>query len=577
MEKKQKIEANERETQTHNYVQSQSGTGNLVDPPQNKGYTPPAMNLLNKPTIEKDSESDYRLKVADAITKRMAIFGIRIEIADIIVGPAVTRFEFNVLSQTRMGEFPKFIEDIKACAETSAEVRIDSPVHGTKRVAIEVANKVRHPVLLREVLESDVFQNCEGKLAFAIGQDVNGGAIVADLTDMPHMLIVGAVGTGKSMALNAMIVSLLYRYGPEHVRFIMVDPKFVELSRYNGIPHMLTEEAITTNDDAIAAMDYLINEMDSRCRLFRERGVSNICEYNRNANPDEGRLPYLIFVVDEMADLMATNRREFERKLTHLARNSREAGIHIVLATQSIDLGTITGVIKANMSCRMTFKVYSPNDSVLAMNMYGAEKLLSKGDMLFMSSTATKAVRVQGAYVSNEEIRNIVGYLRANNENRFDGKIAERIFVSRKQMQENDASHKERYEQYIKFVLKADGTGYRVSSRVERTPAEVVIPTRYRGLPVTNIGERAFADCKELVSVTIPKYVGSIGEEAFANCDNLTTVHIAQDVVNIRDLAFFGCCNLKNVYYGGTQDQWQKIQIGSGNENLINATIHFKR
>ena len=541
-------------------------------------YNFPSMDLLNEPMAVADTDADYRAKIAQSIVSKMAVFGIRIQLADMIVGPTVTRFEFDVLSpHTRMSEFAIFADDIKACAETHENVRIEAPVQGTRRVGIEVANRVRRPVLLREILTSENFRKNTGKLVFAIGRDIDGKAITADLADMPHILITGAAGTGKSMALNSLIVSLMYKYGPEYVRFIMADPKFVELSRYNGMPHMLTKETITSNSDAFAAMDCLIDEMESRYMLFRQKGLSDICEYNDSLGSDAKRLPYLVFIVDELSDLMSANKKAFESKLVRLASKSRAAGIHIVLATQRFDDKTISGVIKANMPYRLTFKVSSPYDSMIAMNCRGAEKLLDKGDMLFATPGLINLLRVQGAYLSNEDIRNVVKYLCENNEAHYDSDINDKIFVSHKQMREGHVLSKERYEQYIRFDLKADGKGYRVSSHSRRTPSEVVIPTRYHSLLVTKIGESGFADCKELVSVTIPKSVAIIGDEAFANCGNLTAVNIEVGVAEIRESAFFGCGNLKEVYYGGTQEQWQKIQIGSGNENLTAATIRFKR
>ena len=246
--------------------------------------------------------------------------------------------------------------------------------------------------------------------------------------------------SGKSVALNCLIVSLMYKYGPEYLRFVMVDPKFVELSRYNGIPHMLTSETITTTNDALAGMDYLINEMEARYQLFKQNAVGNIGEYNSRINPRiTQRLPYLVFIVDELADLMAASKQSFEIKLQRLAQKSRAAGIHIVLATQRPDVKTITGTIKANLPCRMALKVSSPADSTTIINGGGAEKLLGKGDMLFMSPGSPDLLRVQGAYVSNDEIRGLVEYARETNEVYFDDKISEEIFVSQKQAEEETA------------------------------------------------------------------------------------------------------------------------------------------
>lgn len=402
-------------------------------------YIQPPVDLLNDVTVVEDTEADTRARAADAITRKLAVFKIKVEIADTIVGPSVTRYMFNVLSPTtRMSEFARYSDDLKACVEAQEDIRIEAPVHGTNQVGIEVANKVKRPVVLRSILESDTFKKAKGNLVFAIGQEITGKAVIADLSDMPHLLIAGATGSGKSVALNCLIVSMIYKYGPEYLRFMMVDPKFVELSRYNGIPHMLTRETITVTNDALAGMDYLINEMESRYQLFRQNGVGNIGEYNSRVNLRlANRLPYLVFIVDELADLMAASKQSFENKLQRLAQKSRAAGIHIVLATQRPDVKTITGTIKANLPCRMALKVSSPPDSMTIINCGGAEKLLGKGDMLFMSPSSADLERVQGAYISNDEIRSLVDYTRETNEVYYDDKISDEIFVSQKQADES--------------------------------------------------------------------------------------------------------------------------------------------
>lgn len=398
-------------------------------------YNQPPVDLLNDVTITEDTEADLRARSAEAIVKKLAVFGIKVELADTIVGPSVTRYMFNVLSEkTRMNQFAPYSDDIKACVEASDDIRIEAPVHGTNMVGIEVPNKTKRPVLLRTLLESEAFKKGKGNLVFAIGQEITGKVIVGDLSDMPHLLVAGTTGSGKSVVLNCLIVSLIYKYGPEYVRFMMVDPKFVELSRYNGIPHMLTRETITAANDALAGMDYLINEMEARYQLFRQSGVGNISEYNQRINPRlVNRLPYLVFIVDELADLMAVSKQSFESKLQRLAQKSRAAGIHIVLATQRPDVKTITGTIKTNLPCRIALKVASPADSTTIINGGGAEKLLGKGDMLFMSPGSADLERVQGAYISNDEIRGLVEYARETNEVYYDEKISEEIFVSAKQ------------------------------------------------------------------------------------------------------------------------------------------------
>lgn len=398
-------------------------------------YNIPPFELLNDVTITQDYEENDRKRAAEAITNKLAVFGIKVEIADIIVGPSVTRYTFRVLSQkTRMGDFRQYSDDIKACVEAQEDIRIEAPIHGTGLVGIEVANKKKTPVVLRGLLDSEEFAKGKGNLVFAIGREITGKVIVADLADMPHLLIAGTTGSGKSVFLNCLIVSMMYKYGPEYVRFLMVDPKFVELSRYNGIPHMLTSEAITNVQDALGGMDYLINEMEARYQLFRASGVGNITEYNSRINPKiTQKLPYLVFVVDELADLMSVSKKAFEQKLMRLAQKSRAAGIHIVLATQRPSVDVITGTIKANLPCRMALKVASQADSSTILNGGGAEKLLGKGDMLFLGAGASDTLRVQGAYVSNDEIRGLVEYSKSANEVYYDTKITDEIFVSRKE------------------------------------------------------------------------------------------------------------------------------------------------
>lgn len=428
-------------------------------------YNVPPLDLLNDVTIVEDHDDGERQRLAQAIVNKLAVFNIKIELADIIVGPSVTRYMFTVLSQkTRMSDFKQYSDDIKACVEAQDDIIIDAPVKGTNMVGIEVANKVKRPVVLRALLDTPEFQEAKGGLVFAIGQEITGKVVLADLAEMPHLLVAGTTGSGKSVCLNCLIVSLLYKYGPEYVRFVMVDPKFVELSRYNGIPQMLTTETITTMQDALASMDYLIAEMESRYQLFRQAGVDKITEYNKRINPKLAqKLPYLVFIVDELADLMATNKSAFEAKLIRLAQKGRACGIHIVLATQRPDVKVITGTIKGNLPCRMALKVSSVYDSQTIIGGGGAEKLLGRGDMLFMNSTgSSELTRVQGAYISNDEIRALVKYSIETNEVFYDTSISKEIFVSRAQEEEklrdeeakNDEDGKDELYPFYKKALR---------------------------------------------------------------------------------------------------------------------------
>lgn len=414
-----KKEYEEQQTKIHHYLE----------------YNVPPMEILGEPQPHVDDEAGDRQAAAESIVKKLAVFGIQIELADIIVGPAFSRYMFRVLSQkTRMGDFAKYSDDIKACLEAPEDIRIEAPVHGTNLVGIEVANRKKSVVTLREVLESDNFQNANGNLVFAIGKDIMGHAIVKDLAKFPHLLVAGQTASGKSVALHSLIVSLMYKYTPEYLRFVMVDPKIVELSRYNGIPHMLTTETITKTNDALAAMDYLINEMESRYLLFKSAGVANLADYNKRINPQTTqKLPYIVYIVDELADLMTVCKQPFEQKISRLAAKARAAGIHLVLATQRPDVKVITGNIKANLSARIALTVASQFDSRTIIDCGGAEKLLGRGDMLLMDPSASDLDRIQGAYISNDEIHDVVEYLKNSNETFFDPEAAKAIFVTEAQ------------------------------------------------------------------------------------------------------------------------------------------------
>jgi|GEM_PF-2125039 len=402
---------------------------------QYKQYIAPPTDLLKFAAPVQDTGAMERHQIAaQAIVRKLAVFGIKVEPVNIVVGPSVTQYRFKVTSEkTRMGDFAAYADDLKACLEATEDILIHAPIQGTNLVGIEVANQKKTPVLLRSLLESNEFQNATGKLVFAIGKDLIGNVILGDLSKMPHLLVAGTTGSGKSVALNCLIVSLMYKYGPEYLRFLMVDPKYVELSRYNGIPHMLTRETIVNIHDALAGMDYLVKEMDARYQLFKQIGADNIETYNKMINPKlVQRMPYLIYVVDELADLMATNKKAFEEGLGRLAAKARASGIHIVLATQRPDVNVITGTIKNNLSCRMALKVPAPQDSKTIINGAGADKLLGNGDMLYIGPGASSPARIQGAYVSNDEIKSLVEFLRDSNELYYDDSISNEIFVSNK-------------------------------------------------------------------------------------------------------------------------------------------------
>lgn len=398
-------------------------------------YQTPPLDLLNEPSEGAHIDMEYIANSANAIVKKLGVFGIQVEAVEPVVGPTVTQFRFRPISEkTQMKEFYKYDADLKSCLEATGGIRIEAPIPGTNLVGVEVANKKKVPVMLRTIMESNEYRNAKGNLLFVLGQEITGRMVIEDLAEKPHLLIAGTTGSGKSVALNTMIVSMMYRYSPEYVRFLMVDPKMVELSKYSGCPHLLTSETIINVQDALSAMDYLINEMEARYKLFKEARVDNISSYNKSINPETTqKLPYIVFVVDELSDLMSTSKKAMESKILRLAQKSRAAGIHLVLATQRPSKDVITGTIKGNLPCRIALKVASYPDSGVIIGCGGAEKLLGNGDMLFMDSKSDSLLRLQGPYVSNKEILALVDYNKAQNEVYYEDNIAKQIFTSLKE------------------------------------------------------------------------------------------------------------------------------------------------
>lgn len=425
-------------------------------------YVAPLTDIFDEPMVIDNDDEDFRTRSVFAISNKLSVFGIKVESAGQIVGPTVTRYMFEVKSlKTKMKDFNQYAQDLKACLEAEGEIRIEAPIPGTNLVGIEVANKLRTPVALRTILESKDYRSQKGNLVFVVGQQISGEMVLADLTKLPHLLVAGTTGSGKSVFLHAMIASMMYRYGPEYLRFIMVDPKLVEFGRYDGIPHLLTRETIINATDALAAMDYLIAEMESRYQLLRSTGVSNIAEYNAKINPKlVQKLPYLVLIVDELADLMSVSQKSFEAKLQRLAQKARAAGIHLVLATQRPDTQVISGTIKTNFACRVALKVASYQDSGTILNGGGAEKLLGHGDMLYMNPSSSELTRIQGAYLSNDEIERLVEFVKEQNESYYDPSVSKEIFVSQNESEPDDAvvekpsDKKDQLDPYCKKALR---------------------------------------------------------------------------------------------------------------------------
>ena len=369
-------------------------------------------------------------EMATAIINKLEIFKIKLRLAEYSKGASVTRFSFDVLSErTRILDIKRYANDIRACLGSDYDVRIVAPAIGTRRVEVEVANTIREPVLLDDVIKSVDFKKANGKLNFVLGTDLSNKKVVEDLSQLPHLLVAGTTGSGKSVVLNGLILSIMQKYSPDYVKFLLVDPKFVELSRFNSAPHLLTSEAIVEQSDALAALDYLIEEMENRYIKFKAMGVGNIAEFNSKSGE---KLPYLVYVVDELADIMMWGYKQaFEHKLTRLAQKSRASGIHIVLATQRPDVQTVSGTVKMCMPARIALHTASMFDSVTILNTPGAEKLIGRGDMLY-HDVLGQLRRIQGAYATSEELRDVIEKLKGKYKSQFDDKIADKIFISKK-------------------------------------------------------------------------------------------------------------------------------------------------
>ena len=385
-------------------------------------YKYPTLNLLKKGSGKSQGDSDAHLrKTAQKLQEVLHNFGVNVTILNVSCGPTVTRYELQPEMGVKVSKIVGLADDIKLNLATP-DIRIEAPIPGKAAVGIEVPNKENSTVMLRDLLQSEEFQHAGSRLSFAVGKDIAGKTVVTDIAKMPHLLIAGATGSGKSVCINTLIVSILYKAKPEEVKLIMIDPKVVELSVYNGIPHLFIP-VVTDPKKAAGALNWAVSEMTSRYNTFAEYGVRNLTEYNKKIESipvAEGetapeKMPQIVIIVDELADLMMVAPGEVEDAICRLAQLARAAGIHLIIATQRPSVNVITGLIKANMPSRIAFSVSSGVDSRTILDMNGAEKLLGKGDMLFYPQGYPKPVRLQGAFVSDEEVSAVVEFLADKN------------------------------------------------------------------------------------------------------------------------------------------------------------------
>ncbi|UPA23100.1 DNA translocase FtsK [Candidatus Peribacteria bacterium] len=385
-------------------------------------WTFPGMDLLeDQQSVVTVNDAELK-KNAKRIEEKLGEFGIEVKVRDARPGPTVTQFTLQPAEGVKLSSIANLKDDL-ALALAAQSLRIEAPIPGKSLVGIEMPNLDRTMVHLREILESPVFHESASSLTFPLGRDVSGEAIVASLEDMPHLLIAGATGAGKSVAMNVFLTALLYQNAPHELKFILIDPKRVELMPYNGIPHLLTP-VITESDKALQALRWAVAEMGRRLHRFSEQGARNINEYNEKQTDEANLLPRIVIVIDELADLMMRQfRRDTETMIVRIAQMARAVGMHLIIATQRPSVDVITGLIKANIPTRMAFRVVSSVDSRTILDGIGAEDLLGKGDMLYMTATTAKPVRIQGIYLSSKEIERVINAVKIAG----GGKITEQI------------------------------------------------------------------------------------------------------------------------------------------------------
>ena len=431
-----------------------------------KEYKFPPISLLKKGKNTGGDSNAHLRETARKLQDTLHNFGVNVTITDISCGPTVTRYEMQPEQGVKVSKIVSLTDDIKLNL-AATDIRIEAPIPGKAAVGIEVPNENNSTVMLRDLIQSEAFKNCPSKLAFAAGKDIGGRPVIADIAKMPHLLIAGATGSGKSVCINTIIVSLLYKATPDEVKLIMIDPKVVELSAYNGIPHLFIP-VVTDPKKAAGALNWAVAEMMERYDKFAQYNVRDLKGYNAKVEALDGiedenkpkKLPQIVIIVDELADLMMVAPGEVEDAICRLAQLARAAGIHLIIATQRPSVNVITGLIKANMPSRIAFSVSSGVDSRTILDMNGAEKLLGKGDMLFYPQGYQKPARVQGAFVSDQEVGAIVNFLSSQHpETEYDQEIQQKIEAAKDAGGQSPQSGSERDDYFAdagKFIIEKD-------------------------------------------------------------------------------------------------------------------------
>ncbi|MFH5711800.1 DNA translocase FtsK, partial [Listeria monocytogenes] len=411
-------------------------------------YEFPSFGLLHPPVSKREDDSWLQMQ-QEMLDETLENFNVQASVVNRTQGPAVTRFEVQPEKGVKVSKITNLTDDIKLNL-AAKDIRIEAPIPGKSTVGIEIPNQTSRPVMLSELMNTEAFQTSASPLTAALGLDISGTPIITDLQKMPHGLIAGATGSGKSVCINSLLVSLLYKATPDQLKLLLIDPKMVELAPYNRIPHLVSP-VITDAKAATVALKWAVEEMERRYQLFSHTGVRNMEKYNEYAShPDHTgeKLPYILIVIDELADLMMVAPNDVEESISRIAQKARACGIHMIVATQRPSVDVITGLIKANIPTRVSFSVSSQIDSRTILDASGAEKLLGKGDMLFLPSGASKPVRLQGTFVSDEEIDAVVAHVRSQGE-------ADYIFEEQELLVKETAKENtdELFEEACDFVL----------------------------------------------------------------------------------------------------------------------------
>jgi S-DNA-T family DNA segregation ATPase FtsK/SpoIIIE len=439
-------------------------------------FTLPPLDLLDDPPEETwgDIQRESLEMNARRLEKKLADFGVEGEVMEILPGPVITMYEFKPAPGIKISKVSGLSDDL-TLALRAPSVRIVAPLPGKAAIGIEIANNRRDNVYLKEIISSDAYKDSKNKLIIALGKDITGAPFVTDLVKMPHLLVAGATGTGKSVSLNAMINSLLFKASPDMVRFLFIDPKRIELSVYQDIPHLL-HPVVTEPKEATRLLRWAVEEMERRYMLLSEKGVRNIEAYNRKVIKEKGsqgmdgregihkNLPYIILVIDELADLMMISSREVEEAITRLAQMARAAGIHLIIATQRPSVDVLTGIIKANFPTRISFQVSSKVDSRTILDTIGAEHLLGEGDMLFMPPGIGRLERIHGAFISEEEVKKVTAFLRNQMKPDYDTTILNEM-AKADSLEGNEMEPDEKYDDAVDLVLQ---TGQASISMLQR-------------------------------------------------------------------------------------------------------------